>query len=636
MGLYSFPNRPAKAYDEEDRVRWDFARVNSARAERKAWFRIEAWECFKYLMGRCQNKRDTDDMVVELILADTVSASAALNIRRPDFSLMAMQPDDLVERITGRKSPLIIEIRRMIAEAVLHRCMNDDNGIYTAKDSIEMIKADSFWAYGIAKIESSGTWMPTLRKGEQMKSYDNVLMFDPDTGEVMEEPDARLIDQHYRIAWVDCRKYFIQRGAKANRVGVKFEGQEFEADIDVMKDAGIYEMKGVRPSGKVPDRFDMSDDDPVEREFEKMTMSIGRSDENGLENDDPWNHTVNCHFIQDHDEGRFKIIAKSNPKKYLLNAAIPEGVEGSIYVPLMYTKPASGRFYPRPPIASLLTPAREYNDVTRHMKIVRRGAVRKVFVTRGAYSDDVISQLQSVIDHELCYVDDAQKAARDYILVGANEAPHMSVDPLSADKAMRDLSRSGGRPAESRGEQSADTATQSIQIANQSNIRDEDRRDRFTNFLDMLGTKIIQLVQATLSIPIAVKITGVDVEPFWWRTQDRDEIEGQFVSKVRLESLQTENKAVQLKQMREELDVYLRNPLTAQRLNVDQAMEDVSKLSGHSSWLLPQSAATPPRCRNSPVFRIRPQELASNASLRVRMREVRMGVPKGLRLHRLA
>lgn len=586
---YQEKNVQVSRYDEEDEVRWMAASTDASRAMRKRFYQLYAWPCLEKLMGWRDDGYTSEDITIMLILADTISATAALSIKRPEFTLSATQPSGVYGRDDGvdadGKPLLPLKIRQLIGEGLLRRFLNDDNGLYTVKDTLDMVKWNAFWAgYGVSKIVPSATWQPNSKSGKQMQTHDGVMLFDPVTGQPMLERKSRMVDQHYRITYVPSTMFLVDPKSMANLVGADWVAEEGETPIDEMREAGIYNMYDVRPSGKSLDKWDMDRDDPLEGELQEG----GRADafgshyysDAGLALDDPDTKLVKWYYRVDLKNKRFKMIAKSNPKKFLLNIPWPKGIEGGIHSILTFTKPDPRRFYPMPPIYPLMAPSREYNDVTRHMRIVRSGSIRKIFVTDGYFTGEQLSQLASVVDNDLIYVKNAVDAEAAYRLAKSNEAGHMTVDGLSGAKALLDFGRVGGRPAESRGEASSDLLGQTQAIIGESNIRDDDRRDRYIEFLISNGRKMWQLVQATLAIPMAIRILGKALGDFWYQVEDQSEIEGSFDVMMEADSLQHKNKAVQLKQNIEVAKVALSSDVTKPYVDGQKLLTSLKNLGG--------------------------------------------------------
>lgn len=537
-------------YSEEDEVKWWFGRTDLSRAIRKRWFKKYAWPSLEWLMGKNQEGYDNEDVTIMLIQADTQTAISAISIKDLQYTLAATQPlPALVDRgelvdLTGRPI-LTLPERQLLGENLIRHFLNDSDGIYNVQDTLESVRWDSFWSYGVADVEASGTWVPTKApKGEHLKTEHGVLLFDPKTNEPILSRGTKLVNQHYRFRHIPSEKFLIDSRSRANMAGAEWNAEEGETVFEDMKASGMYNMKGVRPSRK-HDENDMDDDNPLANEFEELRTGMGKyagsfADQAGFETDDPRNKTLRWIYINDMREKRYKMIGLSNNKTFLLNEPWPIGVEGSKYSVLSYATPYSNRFWPMPPIYPLIAPAKEYDACSQFMRIAREGAIEKFLITRGELPPDQIDRIIGPVHRQIVYT---PKAAREFEekhfrRLKATESGQIEAVVQSAAKSLSDLGRVGAAPAEARGEQSADTATQSTYIQNQNAGRNNWRRDRYVQFLGKMGLNMWKLIQGTLTIPVAVRILGQALGQFWYQLSDPSEIEGEFDVGVRVEAIE--------------------------------------------------------------------------------------------------
>ena len=573
-------------YDEAKEVKWWWGRIHAAQARRRWFFKTYANPCLQWLLGNTRHTKDTDDVMIMLILADTMAARPSLFIRRPDYTLSAVQPDELY-----RSTP---EDRIKLGEALLRRAVKDFDGSNDFKSVTKQVLMDAFWAYGVAKVDYETTWYDNLKAGQARVTHRGIPMYDPETGEPMIEPDQDLQDEHFMIKRVSPRNYLMDSVAVWNGVNGTWDGENGVTPYEDMERSGQYNMTGIekdKGSGWFKKIMESLTTSAAADEWSALKERYSGEEGHGLETDDPRANMVSWAFANDWKDKRFILLTKGNEKTFAMNNAWGGGIEGSIYNRLMFIQPDGDEFYPIPPVHPLIDPAREYNDASRHMRVVRNRAARKIFYNPAVFKTKADAlKLASIIDCELIECPDPQAAQEGAQIWNGSEKPLPPADLQTINKSITDFARVGGRPEASRGEANEKTLGQTQIIQGEGALKDEDRRDSFGDFLRNIGRKLWQMMQARLTNKTAVKIAGPKGEE--WRTiSDRAEIEGEFDVDFEIESVLPKSKAVATAQLDKMTEFVFKVPELAQHVDSRAAAEELQKAHGlPSAWLRPKEA----------------------------------------------
>ena len=257
--------------------------------------------------------------------------------------------------------------------------------------------------------------------------------------------------------------------------------------------------------------------------------------------------------IFDFEKNRLIVLADGHGK-YLRNDPIPGSIDHSSYV---FFRPheRDGEFYPRPPASDLLWINQEYDVAHQQLLFAMRKMARKYIVSDGAFSDGEMEKLTS--NEDMAYAKTSKPLTEAIQPLPLPNVPGEIFAYLSL--VAKDFDEVAGQPAESRGLATAKTATQVSEMSGRETMREDFMRNVLSDSLREVGKKLLDSIQDSMTLPMAIAIEGSDGQVFQTEIQP-EMIVGDFDVSVDVTEMQPHNKDLQRAQLIQTLQIAGQSP----------------------------------------------------------------------------
>lgn len=494
------PETPPAGEDRNDKLlRRCKARVLAGKEERRKWrsdYRVDDLSEAATGVRRKFEDALTDDNVIWINKFDPT-----LKVMLP--SLFFNAPKFKYDVISGDLSADRERQGRLISGLVHRICQQDRQLERAARLAIQQ----STHSIGVIKIIYDPKMESNPRAGEPIfrtNDADEPLMGDDGEamlltgadGEPVTEPDQIVTDEVYRIEWVNAENMIFPPKtvdpAKwpwiAEEVCVSVE----DAKEDLRIPKRLRDL--IKPNGGLRPDEDGFDDEP---------LLMPEDEEDGefryIEYYDLKNHRY---------YGWADDVGEEEPTEFLFDLPLPKGIEDHPYALLMGYTPIldpKPKAWPMPLTYNWLPIEIEHNERRYQLANAARRSARKVGYDQQTFRDHEQAQaaLSSSIDMEA------------FELTDTTRPPIFLTDPppptnLSSDLAALegDWIRATGQASSAFGT-SAGSATEA-RLENQAgSIRESDQRRVVTMFMEDLGRKLFNLVRATMTIGMSVKMASM-------------------------------------------------------------------------------------------------------------------------------
>lgn len=316
------------------------------------------------------------------------------------------------------------------------------------------------------------------------------------------------------IDWVSYRNIIIDPDGENDFMQHRWVAMEVVRRLDEVKNDPLFENTEDLEGGGEYDG-----DDRDELRFSEWM---------GEEIDQDKAKCVRLFHIWDFVNDEYLVLADGH-KKFLRRTGDHEEAPGlASHSPLAFLRydEIPGEFYPLPIASDLALINQWYNEARRLELIGMKNSIRKVFVPKGLLQPEDIEKLESDEDMQVVLFDNSQHLfGRPVAEVFTPPMVNGSIYQAAAS-ASGDFDEIAGSP-EMRGKASADTATQSNNLRAGESLRVEYERTLMRNFLIDIFKKLNDSIDANMTIPRAIQITGSDGQAFVGLV-DRDMIAGDF------------------------------------------------------------------------------------------------------------
>lgn len=474
-------------------------RAAHARRVRKDWetkFNVERLE--KYFLGD-QDKvggLNSNEIVLNQFLA-------TIKTMRP--GLLFSMPKYFVRPKPGQKAPAM-ELKAAIGEGILEAIGNQDQNL---KKSAKLAILQAFFRTGNVKTIYDPKMVPNPRAGEPMVVTDDqgVPVKDengeteqrknPLTGEVIVEPDRVLTDEVYRYCWVDARNMlYPDEGPDMARW--TWMGEEITVALDEAKEDTRF-PKGLR------DQFTSNAKNKSAELRSRSKITPGKEEEL-------------FSYVEAYDlkKQRMLVWADGQPfDEFLIHEPVPDGVEDHPYGILVMGEPVLGPDampWPMPLTRDWVDPQNMINVSARMTNEGARRSARKGVYFEGSFddADEAEKLLQNPDDMTFSKCTDPRLVP---IMLDAPNLNPAIMQTLSI--AINSWNTQTGQSSRRllRG-QDQETATGELLEDRAANVRDADLQDVVQDWLSILGQKMLQRVQATMTFGMWVKMRGFSDSEF--------------------------------------------------------------------------------------------------------------------------
>ena len=467
-------------------------RIARAQKIRKDWeleFRVE--ECERYFLGDQFEtpRRRSKDMVFNL-------TRATIRTMKPNFFHTA--PKFYVRPKPGLSAPAQ-ETNAAIGESLLESIGEQDRNL---KNAANLAITQAFFRVGVIKAcydprlePNPQAGQPIYEEGEDGTMMDDlgrpIPKRDPVTSEVLTEPTEVLCDDIYRYEYVDARRLLLpDEGPDASKW--TWIGEEVTVLLDDAKDdtrfaasvRGQLQANGPHvDEGRSRARMD------PKPEVDKALTYIE---------------------VYDMRAKRLRIWAEGQEREdWLMETPLPSGIEDHPYALLILGDPITGPVplpWPVPFTHSWLDPAREYNINRKQIQNAAKRAARKGVYFSNSFEnvDEAVKILQSPDDMTFALCNDPKAAP--VIL----DQPNIPQDVYrAAQMTLMDFRMITGVTGARAGVPEGKTATEQGFIERAADLRDADSVSLVNDWLSDAGTKMFQLVKATLQLDVWVQLRSL-------------------------------------------------------------------------------------------------------------------------------
>lgn len=471
-------------------------RIRRARKQRKDWEReYQVETCENFYLGKQQKGLPPGVKVINHFLA-------TINVTVP--GLLFDNPTFLARPKPGRTSPQSAENAK-IAEGVLAAIAAEDDNLQNAA---KFALLQNFWRIAVLKCIYDPSLEPNPKAGQPIFNTDaagNVIhqmgepvpMTDPQTGAPMTEPDQVMSDETYRWEWVDARSMLLPDDGP-DMAKWTWLGEEIEVPLDDAKAderfpadlRALFKDVGNKHEEERPDDSGYPTDDESTKEYE------------------PRFRYVECYDIK--KKQWYILTEQGDIQDFLLYQPLPDGIEDHPYAILPGWLPNTGPIpmaWPVPFTNPWLDIQREYNIRRQQMMEGAKRSARKVIYEKSTFedSDEALKALQSNKDMEGVMVQDLNRPPVPMAEVPLNASITNDVPALLMDWRLIT-----GQTGAKMGVSDADTATEATYVERASNLRDAELQKAVYRWLKVAGQKMWQLVKATLTLQLFVKLRGMD------------------------------------------------------------------------------------------------------------------------------
>jgi len=469
-------------------------RVEHAKKIRKKWeedFNVK--ECEKFIIGKQVGTRSKDPVFNHVL--------ATLKVIKP--SIFYKDPKFFVRPKPGTSSS-VNERSAAIGEAVLESIGQQDNNL---KNAGALALWQNFTRIGVIKISYNPRMIKNPAAGEPIylttaegepvldENKQPIPLTDPATGEPILEPEEIIKDEVYRYEWVDAANMLLpDEGPDMSKWS--WIGEEVIVPLEEAKEDSRFD-KNLR-SALVSNVS-----------FEKAKRKISSySIHEQLEE-------MLCYYeCYDIKEKKVYIWADGqNFDDFLYEGDLQKGIEDHPYAILLGFTPIIGPEpspWPLPEVYPWLDIQREYNIRRKQITEGAKRSARKGVYDEGTFPnpDEAVKLLQSPDDMVFAKVNPGKIPT---MLESPDLNPSIYKDvPLLFNDWRIITGQTGARLADP----DAETATEASFVERAGNLRDADKLDAVNDWLTCAGKKMFQLVKATLTLDLWIKIRGFNDTEF--------------------------------------------------------------------------------------------------------------------------
>lgn len=471
------------------------ARISKMRKVREQWEKdYKVKKCEQFYLGN-QWDNDKGPRVMNHYLA---------TIRVTQPNLLFDNPKVLVRPKPGHEQDA--RQKASLGENLLQQIMIQDDNF---EEAAGFGLLQSFWRIGCLKVIYDPTLVPNPSyKGENtpIMQYDKDgnPMLDAETGQhqpVMDgtgqpvmEPPLIVSDETYRFEWVPAEDMLLPDAGPYMKKW-PYLGQEIITTL---------------AKAKADDRFPRDLRDQFKSNIK--TDKRGKVKARTKQEDDEFESESLFKYVElyDLDNQMWYCIAEDQAfKEPIYQGSLPDGIEDHPYAILPGYLPITGPEpspWPCPYTYSWLDPQEEYNIRRQQGMEGAKRSARKIFYDQSTFAEaeEALKALQSSRDMEAVKITDVTRPP-----VAVPDPPLPPTINQDIPLLLNDFRIIAGQPGAKLGTPDADTATEAAIVQRNSDLRDSDMQKAVQKWLRTALRKMFQLVRATLTVEMAVKITAM-------------------------------------------------------------------------------------------------------------------------------
>ena len=387
------------------------------------------------------------------------------------------------------------------------------------KTKARMSIQDAFFAYGVIKTHFTAEEIENPDAGQPMLDDDEIEMIDPETGQLILEPDTIPINERYKVTRIHPDNLIFPEHS-----GPLDDEWPWIAERFVISKAQAKKNKWI--SKTALDDAPTKTKAEAEKDKKKGFFSVFSTKTDSDKKTSDQEYYVG-YEIYDLENSEWLIIIEDAKSPAKDPGPLPKGTEDHPYSILRFTLRDKSP-YPIPPVSQALDPQKELNMARSRIMTHRKRFNRKYVLSRQFFSDpdDAASKLTYGEDGTVLTTDagDARMAVSAIQDAQLDQQTYLEISALNGD-LVETLSTSG----EARGLPQADSATQAALIDKRLEVREGDMLSQVVDWVTDIARKLDQLVQAHITEDEAVKIYGPQGE-FWEmvKSTDYQAIDGEF------------------------------------------------------------------------------------------------------------
>lgn len=497
------------------------------------WRRNEDYSALdKEALSEFEMYGDGDQAAINKVGSWLESRMASLAFRNPRVKLKPRQKDGwtgvqvpVMDPNTGQPQIDPMTMMPVMRSVPKYRVMEDTVNFMVSQPSFRLGASSRLFvksallAMGCMKV---GYWPQFEQVKEQAEPLhvDNMMLFDPayltEKYEFSQGQDGsqipmfdergflvprgkRPISEQWFIDWADHKKMIFDPDGENDFRQHRWVAYEYLRPLkDVKEDPTFKNTEELVATA----RYEFDD------ESKKKTQSWGSLDtQPGHESERDREGLVKLIEIWDFDEQEVLVIADGHDE-FLREDPCPDGVD-PITGPYVFYRPVErlGQWYPHPPASDLVPINRAYNKAS-HLQLAEMGKAKsKILIKGDGFDQNCKAQLKSAADEVIEYKGGGPLGESILVVPLPNRAAE-----LFAHKAQysRDFDETAAQSAEERGQAASDTATQSRIMDSRSRERVDFQRSVLADAWREIFKKLIDSVQANMTVPQYVTINGED------------------------------------------------------------------------------------------------------------------------------
>ena len=507
-------------------------KIDMGKKVKEEWrknFRIDL--CYEYFEGRHrpQNIPASEWITINLIYSDLRTILPSLYSTDPYY------------HVKVKKSRVIhpMEVARMEQKAKIRQSMiNYLKGEVDLKKKSRVSIFDSMFRFGVTKTLFKADRIANANAGKAVLDENERPMIDPDTGNPMLEPDWFLENEKYDTERIHPDDFLVDDNAGPLEDNVRWMAHRMKRHIDdVRKDStrNAEYRKFVKATEM------LSESDKATEQRKKGAVYNQSKTKKEAEIVVEWE-------IWDLRNRQWLVVAEGCDYFGIEPEDYPAGIEKHPFNDLRFMLRDSS-WYPLPPVSQLIDPMSDYcffrSKLKTHLKRFNRKyqvyvqglADEKNDMAKLESGDDgtIIAGTQPVITPTVAPIADAP----------LDQQIHTAMAYLRKD--FDDLSTGANQRGATQG---VDSATEAGIIEKRVLIREGDAVATVIDYLESIGRKLDQLVQAHITGDMAIRVVGPAGEN--WevvREMDYKAIEGEFDYSIEVGSTQPQLPEIERAQM---------------------------------------------------------------------------------------
>lgn len=408
-----------------------------------------------------------------------------------------------------------------LAQLLLNYYVQENLGI-PFKRQMRLAILDAFFIFGVIKVGYTADFEVNNNKGNYaILGYDGerpIYDIDRKTGEMkIDDREELLVDEKFFIDRISPAAMIFDTEATDTFEDGRYIIEEIVRPLeDVKKDSKYSNTKDLEHNYVVKIGLGISEGDLQKDEYSELSSDLKR---------------ITLYEIYDIEHDKLKVIAEGHDW-FLRNDEMPEGIDKHPYSFLCFND-IPDEIYPMSDIRPLKSPQEEYNLGRSMIMTHAKRFNRKYGCLLNMIDEDQMDILEGGEDGAIFGVKDLPLAK---VIEPLKDAPLDAAVYANFEQSKQDFREVGGATENERGlVERRKTAFEASEIAKGSNTRKEDRRSLVEDFSAVGGKKLLQSIQANLSIPEVVQIAG-EVGAQGWMEIGRNEIKGDMLVSVELGS----------------------------------------------------------------------------------------------------